>query len=637
MSRVPSVAPRLSALALSLSLLVATPLATHAQTAPPQDVDYPGTLTLHVDATDLARRVFHATQTVPVKPGPLTLLYPQWLPGNHSPSGPINRVAGLIITGNGQRIAWSRDPMDVYAFRLVVPEGVSELKVAFDVLTPTAGDQGRITMTQDMLNLQWNQVALYPAGHYARRVRIAPSVTYPGGWQAGTALDVDTRSGDTVSYKTVPFDTLLDSPVYAGRYFKQIDLDPGAKVPVRLNVVADDAKYLEATPEQIDTHRQLVKQAYKLFGARHYDHYDFLFSLSDQMGGNGLEHQRSSENGVDPGYFTQWKGGAPGRDLLAHEFTHSWNGKYRRPADLTTPSFNVPMGDTLLWVYEGQTQYWGYVLAARSGLWSAEQARDALALMASTYATDRPGFAWRNVQDTTLDPIINSRRPQAYRSWQLSEDYYNAGQLIWLDVDSKLRALTGEKRSLDDFAKAFFGVNDGDWDVNTYDFDEVVRTLNAVAPHDWATFLRQRVDANAAPLDGLAASGWKLVYTDTPSDYHKAAQSDRKAADFSASLGMSVANKDAAVSAVRWDGPAFNAGIVPGATLLAVNGYAFENERLEDAVRANRDGKHPIELVVKHGEVVKTVRIDYRDGLKYPHLERIPGTPDRLSRIFAPK
>ena len=258
--------------------------------------------------------------------------------------------------------------------------------------------------------------------------------------------------------------------MYAGRYFKQIDLDPGAKVPVRLNIVADDPKYLEAKPEQLQAHRKLVDQAYKLYGARHYDHYDFLFSLSDQMGGNGLEHHRSSENGVGPEYFTDWKANAPDRDLLPHEFTHSWNGKYRRPADLTTPNFNVPMSDTLLWVYEGQTQYWGFVLAARSGLWSVEQARDAMAMVAVTYSNDRPGFAWRNVQDTTLDPIINSRRAQPYRSWQLSEDYYSAGQLIWLAVDGKLRELTGEKRSLDDFAKAFFGVNDGDWVVNTYDY-----------------------------------------------------------------------------------------------------------------------------------------------------------------------
>jgi predicted metalloprotease with PDZ domain len=631
-----SAALRRRALPLLVSAVLAAPLA-QAQTAPPQDVAYPGTLSLTIDATDLVHRVFHATQRIPVQAGPLTLLYPQWIPGNHSPSGPINRVAGLKITGNGQRIAWRRDPLDVYAFKLEVPEGVTTLEVSFDVLTPTAGEQGRITMTQDMLNLQWNQVALYPAGHYARRVQIEPSLKLPAGWQAGTALEIATRDGDTLHYKPVPFDTLLDSPVYAGRYFKQIDLDPGAKVPVRLNIVADDPKYLEAKPEQLDAHRKLVDQAYKLYGAHHYDHYDFLFSLSDQMGGNGLEHHRSSENGVGPEYFTDWKSNAPDRDLLPHEFTHSWNGKYRRPVDLTTPNFNVPMSDTLLWVYEGQTQYWGFVLAARSGLWSAEQARDAMALVAATYSNDRPGFAWRNVQDTTLDPIINSRRPQPYRSWQLSEDYYSAGQLIWLAVDGKLRELTGEKRSLDDFAKAFFGVNNGDWVVNTYDFDTVVRTLDGVAKYDWATFLRERVDANAAPLDGLAASGWKLTYTDTPSDYHKAIEGERKTVDYSASLGMVVSNKDASVGSVRWDGPAFDAGIVPGSTLLAVNGYAFENERLKDAVIANKDGKHPIEMVIKHGEVVKTVRLDYRDGLKYPHLERVAGTPDRLSKIFAPK
>ncbi|HEY5805493.1 MAG TPA: peptidase M61 [Lysobacter sp.] len=636
MLRRSSAALRLRALPLLVSLLLATP-ATRAQTAPPLDAAYPGTLTLTVDATDLSHRVFRASQQIPVQPGPLTLLYPQWIPGNHSPSGPVNRVAGLKITGNGERIQWRRDPLDVYAFKLIVPEGVDTLEVSFDVLTPTAGEQGRITMTQDMLNLQWNQVALYPAGHYARQVRIAPALKLPAGWQAGTALEVAAKEGDTLRYKPVPFDTLLDSPVYAGRYFRQVDLDPGAKVPVRLNIVADDPKYLEAKPEQIEAHRKLVDQAYKLYGARHYDHYDFLFSLSDQMGGNGLEHQRSSENGVGPEYFTEWGKNAADRDLLPHEFTHSWNGKYRRPADLTTPNFNVPMSDTLLWVYEGQTQYWGYVLAARSGLWTPEQARDALALVASTYSTDRPGFQWRNVQDTTLDPIINSRKPQPYRSWQMSEDYYSAGQLIWLAVDSKLRDLSAGKRSLDDFAKAFFGVNDGDWDVNTYDFDEVARTLNGVAAFDWATFLRERVDANAAPLDGLAASGWKLVYTDTPSEYQKAVEGDRKSADFSASLGMSVSSKDATVSGVRWDGPAFDAGIAPGATLLAVNGYAYENDRLKDAIKANHDGSRPIELVVKHGEVVRTLRLDYREGLKYPHLERIAGTQDRLTKIFAPK
>lgn len=628
---------RPSLAALPLLIVALLPLSSAAQTPPPADTAYPGTLTLEVDATDLAHRVFHAKQRIPVQPGPLTLLYPQWLPGNHSPTGPINKLAGLTISGNGQRIVWTRDPLDVYAFKLVVPAGVSAIEVAFDYLSPTGGDQGRIVMSQDMLSLQWNAVALYPAGHAADRIQIAPSLKLPAGWQSGTALEVEARDGDTLRYKPVSFDTLVDSPLFAGRYYQQIDLAPGAKVPVRLNVVADDPKYLETKPEQIAAHRRMVEQALRLFRSQHYDHYDFLFSLSDQIGGIGLEHHRSSENGLDPEYFTDWDKATVGRDLLAHEYTHSWNGKFRRPADLSTPNFNVPMQDSLLWVYEGQTQYWGYVLTARARMWKEQTAREVLAVTVASYTTDRPGFAWRNVQDTTNDPIIGLRRPQPYRSQQLSEDYYAAGQLIWLAADAKLRELSGDKRSLDDFAAAFFGVDDGSYAVKTYTFDDVVATLDGIAKYDWAGFLRQRLDANAAPLDGLAASGWKLVYTDKPSDYVKQTESARKVTDLNWSLGMIVSNKDASLSSVRWDGPAFNAGLAPGSTLLAVNGYAFEGERLKDAITAAKSKGQPIELVVKQGEVVKTVRIDYREGLKYPSLERIPGTPDRLTKILAPK
>ena len=630
--------PRPSLALLPLLIAACLPVSSaHAQTAPPTDAAYPGTLALEVDATDIAHRVFRAKQRIPVQAGPLTLLYPQWLPGTHSPTGPINKLAGLSIQGNGQRIAWQRDPLDVYAFKLVVPQGVSTIEVAFDFLSPTGGDQGRVVMGQDLLSLQWNTVALYPAGHDAGRIQIAPTLKLPAGWQAATALEVEAREGDTLRYKPVSFETLVDSPLFAGRHYKQIDLAPGAKVPVRLNVVADQAKYLDAKPEQIDAHRRMVEQALRVFGSQHYDRYEFLFSLSDQIGGIGLEHHRSSENGLDPEYFTDWDKSAFGRDLLAHEFTHSWNGKFRRPADLATPNFNVPMQNSLLWVYEGQTQYWGYVLTARAGLWKPKTAMEVLAMTAASYTTDRPGFGWRNVQDTTNDPIIGLRRPQAYRSQQLSEDYYSAGQLIWLAVDAKLRELSRDQRSLDDFAAAFFGVDDGSYAVKTYTYDDVVATLNGVAPYDWAAFLRQRLDANAAPLDGLAASGWKLVYTDKPSDYFKQTEGKRKVVDLTASLGLIVANKDAAVSSVRWDGPAFNAGLAPGSNLIAVNGYAYEGERLKDAITAAKTQGQPIELVVKQGDVVRTVRIDYREGLKYPSLERIPGTPDRLSKILAPK
>ncbi|MEO5624930.1 MAG: peptidase M61 [Dokdonella sp.] len=603
----------------------------------PVDVSYPGTLKLEVDATDLDHRVVRVHEEIPVAPGALTLLYPQWLPGNHAPRGPIDKLAGLAIRGNGQAIAWKRDPVEVYAFHVEVPAGVASLSIDFDFLSPQDASQGRVVMTPDMLNLQWNTVALYPAGYYARRITIAPSVKLPLGWQFGCALDNASAmaANGSVNFKPVAFDILVDSPMFAGRHYKRVDLAGTGDVPVHLNIVADEAKDLEIKPEQLKAHVELVAQARKLYGSQHYDHYDLLLALTDHLGGIGLEHHRSSENSADPGYFSEWDKNAPRRDLLAHEYTHSWNGKFRRPADLTTPNFNAPMQGSLLWVYEGQTQYWGYVLAARSGLWSAEQAREAIAMVAANYADNRPGFDWRNVQDTTNDPIVAQRKPLAYRNYQMSEDYYSAGQLIWLGVDAKLRELTHEQRSLDDFARAFFGVDDGSYAVKTYTFDDVVHALNGVAAHDWATFLRERVDAHAPPLDGIAASGWKLVYTDTPSAFQKSVEASRKVVDFSTSIGLAINTKDGKINEVRWNGPAFKAGIAPTSTLVAVNGHEFKPERLKDAVTAAKASTAPIDLLIKSGEEYKTVRIDYRDGPRYPHLERIAGTPDRLDAILA--
>jgi predicted metalloprotease with PDZ domain len=515
---------------------------------------------------------------------------------------------------------------------------VQSLTAEFDFLTPTDRAQGRVVMTPNMLNLQWISTLLYPAGHYGHQIQFDPIVTYPAGWTAYTALDVEGTSGSTINYQDVPLDILADSPVYAGRYAKQIDLTPaGGKVPVRLSMVADAPKFLETKPEQVAQHKAMVAQALKLFGAQHYDHYDLLFSLSGQMGGNGLEHQRSSENGTGTGYFTDWKEKVGFDDLLAHEYTHSWNGKYRRPADLWTPNFNVPMQDSLLWVYEGQTQYWGNVLAARSGMRPLPASIDALALVAATYADNRPGLSWRNVQDTTNDPIIASRAPRAYRNYQMSEDYYSAGQMMWLEADALIRNQTGNRKSLDDFAKAFFGVNDGEWKVqNTYTFDDVVATLNGVMPHDWATFLRDRMDGKVGLTGGIEASGWKLVYKDEPNAYAKGARGDRGGADFVYSLGLSL-DKDGKIGDVRWDSPAFNAGLGSGTTVVAVNGQEYDKDVLEDAVKAAKTGKAPIELMVKEFDRYRTVAIDYHGGLRYPHLERIEGKPDRLTAIFTAK
>ena len=490
-------------------------------------------------------------------------------------------------------------------------------------------------MTPEMLNLQWNSVVLYPAGYFSRQITVEPSIRLPAGWQFASALEAVSTSGGVTTFKAVSLENLVDSPTFAGRYFKRLDLDPGGPAPVHLNVVADRLSLLEVKPDQLTAHRALVQQAYKLYGSHHYDHYDFLLALSDRMGGIGLEHHQSSENGTVPGYFTEWDKNADTRDLLPHEYTHSWNGKFRRPSDLWTANFNVPMRDSLLWVYEGQTQYWGFVLAARSGLLTKQQALDALATTAATY-DHRIGREWRPLQDTTNDPIAAMRRPLPWRSWQRSEDYYSEGQLLWLDADTLIREQTRGERSLDDFARDFFGINDGSRVPVTFTFEDVVNALNRVQPYDWTKFLRARLDGHGpgAPLDGLVRGGYKLVYTETPSDYFKDSEARRKVTDLSYSLGM-VVDSEAKLTEVMWEGLAYKNGLTVGTQIVAVDGTAYTADRLKDAIRDAPKSRGPMELLVKNGDRYRTVRMDYHDGLRYPHLERVASVPARLDEIFA--
>jgi len=606
-----------------------------ASVPPPKDIPFPGQIRLDVDATDIVRHILRVHQTIPVAGGTdLILLYPRWLPGNHSPSGRIDELSGLQIHAGGQRVDWVRDPVDVYAFHVRTPAGANSLDIDFQVATPTDGDQGRIVMTPDMLNLEWNEVALYPAGYYVRRIMIAPAVKFPHGWQFGTAIQGQMQ-GDTATFGVVDFDTLVDSPVFAGRNFRRVQLSD-SPVPVWLDIVADRSDELEFKPDQLEAHRNLVSQAYRLFGSHHYDHYDFLLSLTNTMGGIGLEHHRSSEDGTVPNYFTEWDKNADTRDLLSHEFTHSWNGKFRRPADLWTANFNVPMRDSLLWVYEGQTQYWGYVLAARSGLLTKQQALDAIAATAAAY-DNRKGREWRPLEDTTNDPIIAMRRPLPWRSWQRAEDYYSEGELIWLDADTLIRQISGGKKSLDDFARAFFGVDDGSFQDVTYALDDVVKTLNAVAPHDWAGFLQQRLNSTGegAPLDGVTRGGYRLVYNDTATDFFKAAETRRKTTDLTYSLGF-IVGRDAKLTDVLWDGPAFQAGLTVGTQIIAVDGVAYDGDRLKDIVKEGKTSRDAIEFIVKNGDRYHTVKIDYHGGLRYPHLESAGGSAF-LDSILAAK
>ncbi len=622
-----------------LALLVSfTAQADQGDKVPPvRDTPYAGTIELKVDATNIGQRIFQVHETVPVTAGPVTLLYPQWIPGHHSPTGPIDKFAGLMVHANGKRLTWTRDKYNVYAFHIDVPEGVNQLELDFQFLSPQNRREGRIVMTPSMLNVQWDAMSLYPAGHNIRMIDIQPTITLPAGWKYATALEKASSSADTVTFKPVTYDVLVDSPMFAGEHFKRIDLAPGMTPTVHFDVFADNADELEMTDEQIEAHRNLVKQMVKLYGAQHYDHYDLMLAISDQMSGIGLEHHQSSENGVGLGYFKKWDSHWAGRDLLAHEFNHSWNGKYRRGADLTTPNFNVPMGDSLMWVYEGQTQFWGNVVASRAGLMTKKQGLEKLALVAAIYDRDRPGMAWRNIQDTTNDPSIALRAPLPYRNYQMSEDYYSGGQMIWLAVDGKLRELSHGRKSLDDFAKAFFGMNDGDWKVNTYTFDDVVKTLNDIQAHDWKHFLRHRLDDHVNLSDALASQGWKLVYNDTPSDAVKAYEKQRHLSLMTYSLGYS-ANDKGEIHDVRWDGPAFKAGLSPGMKLIAVNDREYGGSAIKDAVReASKKGNNqPIKLLVKNFDRYQTLEVNYHDGLKYPHLERIKDSKDYLDKLYTP-
>jgi predicted metalloprotease with PDZ domain len=609
----------------------------------PQDQPYVGALRLTVDATDTSRRIFHVRESIPAPPGKeLVLLYPEWLPGTHAPWGRnnINKIAGLTISANGVPLTWTRDACDIFAFHVPLPSGVTRVDAEFDYLSPDTGQSGPgagMEVTPELLTLQWSSVILYPAGFYVSRVEVDPSVTIPSGWEFATALEKTEPASDGVtalSFRRVSLETLVDSPLFAGRNAAHWDLDPGAGVPVRLDVFAERPELFKPSKdldERIQHHRTLVQQAYKLFGTKHYDHYDFLVTLSDDIHYSGLEHHRSSEDNSPPEYLTAWDKTIVARDLLPHEYTHSWNGKFRRPADLWTPNFNTPMGDSLLWVYEGQTQYWGKVLTARSGLWNKEQALDAFANIAAYFAS-QAGRKWRNLQDTTFDELVAPRfLPQSWASWRRSKDYYDEGALLWLDADTLIREESQGQRSLDDFARAFFGGKDGETRPDLYKFDDVVAALNAVQPYDWQKFLRERLDVlNRDPLDGIRRSGYQLTYTDTAGKYYESSESLGKVTNLIYSSGLVIA-KSGKIRGVLWDSPAFKAGLSPGADIRAVNGIAYDSDRLKDMIKA----REPLELIVEDQGHFRIVRIDYRDGLRYPHLKRIEGQPARLDDILA--
>jgi predicted metalloprotease with PDZ domain len=595
---------------------------------------------LNVDATDATRRLLHVRLSIPAKAGPMTLLYPQWIPGEHGPTGPVVNLVGLTIQGKGKTIPWRRDSVNMYAFHLDVPAGVSALEVAFDYIAPpeSEGFSSAASTTSELAVLSWNQLLLYPEGIDEDSAQFQATLRVPDGWRFGTALPIARESGNQIEFRPASLTTLVDSPLSAGAHYRTIDLGTDNGLPHYLHIAADSEHALDVKPEIIDRYKTLVKETGVLFGARHYRSYHFLFSLSDHIAHFGLEHHESSDNRsgertlIDPDPLRA------SAYLLPHEFVHSWNGKYRRPAGLTANGkdggYQTPMKGDLLWVYEGLTNYLGEVLARRSGLWSEDDYREWIALTAAEMDTEA-GRRWRPLEDTAVAAQILYSAGDDYNSYRRNVDYYPEGSLIWLEVDTVIRQMSKGARSLDDFCRSFLGGPSGKPELKTYEFADVVAALNAVQPYDWAGFLKQRVRAvePRAPLGGIERGGWKLAYDGNESELWKSVEGRKKGTNLMYSIGISV-KEDGTISDVQFGGPAQKAGISPSTSLIAVNGRAFTPTVLRDAVARTASDSKPLEILIKTGEYYQTHRVEYRGGERYPHLVRDESKPDLLSEII---
>lgn len=652
-------AVRLIAAAGAIVLLAATPavaqtpVLTRAQDAAlalpraqpaipaPIEATFPGVIRYEADVTDRDRRIISVRQTIPIPAaGAFTLLYPKFLPGNHAGTGPIQLISGLTIASpDGDRLEWLRDTVEPHAFHLDIPEGVTEIEVAFQWLTQPDGGPWRVVQTPNIVNMQWEKAILYPAGYAATGITVEPSIRLPEGWGYGVALDTISNEGGLARFAPVSLYTLVDSPMFAGAHYRRFALDADGPIPVHLHLVADRAGQLQPAAGLMAKFEAMVVQGDRLFGARPFDRYEFLVAATSQLGGIGLEHHRSSENTLAADFFTRGTGSLSARQLLPHEYVHSWNGKYMRPADELMANYNVPSQNTLMFVYEGLTSYWGEVLAARAGLATADETLIGLAGHAAFYET-QPGRQWRSLHDTQNHNLLGYRVPGQWPSWmRTTTDYYDEALLVWLDADTLIREATNNRRSLDDFARGFFGRLDGEVQARGYTFEEVVAALNAVHPHDWSGFLRDRLDAVGPearpPLDGITRGGYRLVYVDNLTMAERQIHTGW-ANDFRYSLGFTLSSTNR-IGSVQWGGLAYQAGLGAGWDLVAVGDRTASAEALREAITAAKGGSAPITLIVKNGDRFRTISFDYHEGLRYPRLERIAGTPDRLGDILAPR
>lgn len=600
------------------------------------DAPSPSPIHLEVDASDTDYAIFRVVEVIPLTPGaPVVLTLAKWLPAYHAPRGAIDFLAGFEFAVDGRPCPWARDPHDPFRLRVAVPDDATELHASFQGLTPTEPWQGRVVVSDDMLRLDWSAVCLYPCGTSVDRLVVRPSLRLPEDWTWATSLDAEAADGGRISFAPTDLRRLFDSPVMAGRHAHTEILDPA----VTLTVVADRPDQLPCDQAVLDAHRRLIAEADALFGSRPFSRYDFLMSLSEQTGSVGIEHRASSECGVRATYFSRWDVSTTEHDLLPHEYIHAWIGKYRVPKGNLQTDFSS-MTDELMWVYEGLTQFYGHVLAARSGLISAAQTREAFALIFTTYDS-RPGRRWRPLADTEMDPIFSGRQPQPWTSWQRSEDYYSEGLLIWLEIDAMIREGTGGKSSLDDFCRAFFAppASAGtDPPAVAYSRTDIIAGLASLLPHDWAEHLASRVDRPAprAPYRGISLGGYELAWQTFPSDWLSHDHQHYQYFDFTYSLGMKV-GIGAKIIDATWEGPAFRAGLVRGVEILAVAGKAYSTAALQNAIDLAQATGQAIELTVRRFDRIKVVRIECSCGQRYPTLEPSGAGPRHLDALLAPR
>ena len=600
--------------------------------------DAAGTIRLSVDARQAPQKILHSHLQIPVQAGPLTLYYPEWIPGEHMPDGPIIEIAGMKFSAGGKAIAWRRDLVEMFSLHLDIPQGVTSLDADLDFLlsAPANGFSAGASATASLDLLSWNQVLLYPKGSPAKDIMFAASLKLPAGWKYGTALPGAKENGDAIEFDTVPLTTLVDSPVISGKYFRAIQLTPGQQPSHEMDLAADSAPALAMPPDQEMHFHQLVLETGALFGARHYRDYHFLVTLSDDVAHFGLEHHESSDDRVSERSLIDEPLRIAFSGLLPHEFVHSWNGKYRRPAGLATPDYQQPMKDDLLWVYEGLTEYLGDVLTARSGLLTPEQWREQMAYQVAIY-THRPGRDWRPLQDTADAAPFLYDATSDWANWRRGTDFYEEGELLWLDVDGTLRRITKDQKSINDFCRVFHGGSTGQPELKPYTFEDVVATLNGLAPYDWAGFLRSRLDQTSTktPMESIENSGWKLVYNEEPNEIEANTDAIAGRLDLSFSIGLTV-SEDGSVGDVIHGSAAYDAGIGPGMKVAAVNGRQFSGEGLREAIDGAKGSTVPIQLLIANGAQYQTVAVNYHGGLQYPHIERDTRHPDYLNEIIQP-